>query len=143
MKYTLPLALLTSLIVCASAHASPGLKTSMAAPKNDIVLESEATPHLSVVFNHKDHTSVGCDVCHHKPRCVICHFNSKSNQPPNASCSSAGCHPDKGRTQEAGSRFMAFHKRSNDRSCFGCHSSSGKYEGCTPCHNDTKTAQPK
>ena len=136
MKYLLPLALAASLAVCATAQASPGFQTKADGPKKELVLKSEGTPHLSVVFSHQSHQDIGCDTCHHKPRCVICHFDPKAEKAPNTSCSEAGCHPDVGRSKDEQSRFMAFHKRDSLRSCFGCHSSTGNYEGCTPCHND-------
>lgn len=143
MKYMLPLALVASLALCATAQATPGFQTKAEGPKEDLVLKSKDTPHLSVVFSHKAHQGVGCDTCHHLPRCVICHFNPKAEKAPNTSCSSAGCHPDMGRTNEENSRFMAFHKRDSVRSCFSCHSKSGKYEGCTPCHDDRQDAPSK
>ena len=136
MKYLLPLALAASLAVCATAQASPGFQTKADGPKEELVLKSEGTPHLSVVFSHQSHQDIGCDTCHHKPRCVICHFNPKAEKAPNTSCSEAGCHPDVGRSKDEQSRFMAFHKRDSHRSCFGCHVKSGRYEGCTPCHSD-------
>lgn len=136
MKYILPLALAASLCVCATAQASPGFQTKADGPKEELVLKSKDTPQLSVVFSHKDHAGVGCDTCHHKPRCVICHFSPSSEKAPNTSCSAEGCHPSMGRTQDEQSRFMAFHKRDSLRSCFGCHVKTGNHDGCAPCHND-------
>jgi hypothetical protein len=143
MKAVLSLSLIVPLFFCVSAQAkSIDVKTPY--PKEVLTLTVEDTPDLSVKFSHDVHTAtIGCDTCHHLPRCAICHYKPTEKQSPWASCSSPGCHPDVGRSQDPHSRFMAFHTRESDRSCFGCHTAraeeQGVSQGCLPCHDDGRS----
>ena len=143
MKQILLPALLVSLSLCAPAYASPEFGDNVPRPIHDLLLKSEKTPRLSVPFSHKQHADVNCDTCHHRPRCAICHFSPREQFSPDASCSTAGCHPDMGNSREPMSRFMAFHKRDSERSCYGCHLKDGRTDGCMPCHGDKKTKSGK
>lgn len=136
MKTALPLSLLLALSLCVSAHASSSFDSKVKYPRKTIMLNVEDTPALSVSFDHSAHDNIGCDTCHHKPRCAICHFSPKLDSSPYASCSTVGCHPREGRSMNPDSRFMAFHKRDSQRSCFGCHVAEGNADGCRPCHSD-------
>ena len=145
MKKVLSLSFIVPLFFCASAQAkSMDVKTPY--PKQELTLTVEDTPDLSVKFSHEVHAeSIGCDTCHHAPRCVICHYKPTETQSPWASCSTPGCHPDVGRSSDPNSRFMAFHERDSDRSCFGCHTAraeeQGISQGCLPCHDDGRSAE--
>lgn len=129
-------ALFLTLAFCVPAQASPEFGDSVPRPIHPLELKSEKTPRLSVQFSHKDHASVNCDTCHHRPRCAICHFSPRERYSPDASCSMAGCHPDMGNSREPMSRFIAFHKRDSERSCYGCHLKEGRTDGCKPCHGE-------
>ena len=127
-----------SLVWCSSAEAYD--KARMEAPKSSIILKAESSPRLSVTFNHSTHKDVKCDTCHHKPRCGICHYAPELSKSPAASCSTEGCHTIQGKSTDEQSRFMAFHTRDSQRSCFGCHraavSEHPDFKGCRPCHSD-------
>lgn len=135
MRSVIALSVLLSLAFCGTAQASSALLSKVPPPKKPLSLTVEDTPDLSVVFRHDSHKGVSCALCHHKPRCVICHYGPDLQQSPYASCSMAGCHPDEGRSKDGMSRFMSFHKRDSERSCFGCHVKEGKVDGCRPCHD--------
>ena len=138
MKPLFILTLLLSLAWCTPAEAQD-FKANLKYPKNPIVLGGKISPRMAVTVNHSSHSNVPCDTCHHKPRCVICHYSPSEEKSPYASCSSnAGCHTVQGRSNQQDSRFMAFHSRESMRSCFGCHRRMSlehpEFQGCRPCH---------
>ncbi|MGN0009305.1 MAG: cytochrome c3 family protein [Desulfovibrionaceae bacterium] len=130
MKPLLIFSLLASLTCCATAEAAD-FKDISSALKKPIVLNNSDSPRMAVTFNHASHKGIKCTFCHHeKPS------DAKTSY---ASCgASEECHTIPGRDKAPQSRFMAYHSRASQRSCYSCHTEqAGKhpeFKGCRPCH---------
>ena len=84
------------------------------APDKPLELKSSASQKMWVKFDHASHESIDCDVCHHAEpsegsRYVSCGANEE-------------CHSIKGKERDVQSQFWAYHTKSSERSCYGCHS---------------------
>ncbi|MBR4742267.1 MAG: cytochrome c3 family protein [Desulfovibrio sp.] len=99
-----------------------------------ITLEAKKSKLLNVTFNHSSHKGITCFTCHHK--------NTETGR--YAQCSE--CHPQKGRTQEKMTSFVAFHAKDSSHSCYSCHLKKAmnnperygaQFRNCRPCHYNT------
>ena len=124
MKQALIAMFVFSLIGGASIQAGA---EGQQAPDKPIELKSSASKKMWVKFDHASHDSIDCDVCHHaepsdaKSAYVSCGSNEE-------------CHSLKGtKERDVQSLFWAYHTKSSERSCYGCHSTMVQ-KGCRPCH---------
>ena len=141
MKRALIAICMLSLIGGAATWAVAG---DVKAPDKPIELKSSEHKKMWVKFNHASHESVECDVCH-TPRfhgwresveCDVCHHAAPSDaKDAYVSCgASEECHSLKGtRERDPQSLFWAYHTKSSERSCYGCHTTM-LGPGCRPCH---------
>lgn len=97
------------------------------APDKAIELKSSASKKMWVKFDHASHDSIDCEVCHHA---APSDATSKY-----VSCgASEECHYIKGsKERDVQSLFWAYHTKSAERSCYGCHNTMVE-KGCRPCH---------
>jgi hypothetical protein len=115
-------------VVCAAlvGFVSLPLLQAVEAPA-DMTIKAPAglkATQAEVKFSHKGHAKIDCKVCHHKGEAT-------------QKCASAGCHDStdaKDKTSEK-SFYKAFHDRTSERSCLGCHKKEGKGPlKCPECH---------
>lgn len=93
----------------AVALAMPAVAARPAVPEGPLKM---ALTKQAVTFNHADHTSVDCGVCHHE-------VNGAENY---AKCSTAGCHDALGAKEKGvNSYYRIAHDRKLANSCLGCH----------------------
>ncbi|MDJ0762109.1 MAG: cytochrome c3 family protein [Myxococcota bacterium] len=89
--------------------------------KDKTRISAEGAESLAVVFNHKAHETRArfCTTCHHKtPKpCGDCHTIT-------------GAKEGDGITTE-----QAFHEKSSERSCVGCHMAKAAVPDCAGCHH--------
>ncbi len=108
-----------------------GIREISQAVQQPIEIKAGDSRLMHVVFTHTVHKGINCGYCHHNVsttgryvQCITCH------RIPGA------------RERAPISMFMAYHSKSNPRSCIGCHSRlatdeskySNKFSGCRPCH---------
>lgn len=109
IKYGLSVFLVCSLALPAIA-ARPAVPTGP---------QKMALTKKPVMFDHKNHVSVDCGVCHHQ-------VDGKENY---AKCASAGCHDVLGSKEKGwNSYYRLAHDRKLDNSCLGCHVQIAKKE---------------
>jgi len=109
----------------------PTLQAQM--PPSNITYEApEIMPRLGPShFSHDSHYAHDCMTCHHM-------WDGFSEI---KSCAAEGCHDQRGTMKMEGSTiYYAFHKKSSEASCLGCHMQLKKAGeptgpiGCTTCH---------
>lgn len=131
LKIAIVMGIFVSALICCTDVYADSFSDLSKTLKNPIVLKDKSAPKMAVNFNHASHKNFKCGYCHHaKPE------GSKSLY---ASCSAnEACHAIEGKSKDIKSSFMAYHYKSSERSCFGCHRQlAGKYpnfKGCRPCH---------
>lgn len=105
--------------------------------REPVNMNASADDKMHVLFRHSDHKGMQCEVCHHNvtpagERYVACG-------------SDAACHALEGKSVDLKSRFMAYHDRESDRSCYGCHfiekARFDNVKGCTTCHQQLAQAK--
>ncbi len=98
------------------ALAMPAVAARPAAPEGPLKM---ALTKNAVTFDHKDHASVDCGVCHHP-------VNGAETY---EKCSTAGCHDALGAKEKGvNSYYRIAHDRKLENSCLGCHSKVVKTE---------------
>ncbi|MBO4369073.1 MAG: cytochrome c3 family protein [Desulfovibrio sp.] len=137
MKYASLFVLAMTLLFVGEAQAKD-LKEIIVEIKQPVTLKSSKNEKMNVVFNHKSHAGINCFTCHHMA-------SSKGRYVP---CST--CHPNKGRSNEQDSLFVAFHSKNSKHSCYSCHKNKvaqnpDKYglifTNCRPCHMPSTTSK--
>ncbi len=124
MKRALVAMFAFSLMCCASVQV---LAEETQAPDKPIQLKSSSSSKMWVTFNHTSHEGMDCEVCHH--------MMPSDADTPYVSCgASEECHNIKGsKERDVQSLFWAYHTKSAERSCYGCHHVMVN-QGCRPCH---------
>ena len=129
MKKTMTLVAICAALVC--MYMIPTLNASEAPA--DMVLampEGQTATKAPVDFSHAAHGDLDCVDCHHK-------WDGAAEV---TKCSSEGCHTNYTAKKGADSFYAAFHTRSNEASCLGCHAAlktAGEATGptgCADCH---------
>lgn len=133
---SLALVLGLSLPVLADEDAPRDIKEIGTILRTPIQLGEAENPQMHVTFNHASHRTVRCQTCHHA-------VPSDSSRKYVSCSSSDECHSLPGRTdRDVQQRFWAYHDKSSDHSCYGCHSAKAKrypaFKGCMPCHEKAK-----
>ena len=93
--------------------------------------------YAPVLMPHEKHLSISCQACHHE---------WKDESKPPQECSDEGCHDMFGAVGDqktaVRSAFNAYHNRSSELSCHGCHiqrsqagEASGPVNKCLKCHS--------
>ncbi|MDZ7759855.1 MAG: cytochrome c3 family protein [Desulfovermiculus sp.] len=93
--------------------------------------------YAPVLMPHEIHLSISCQACHHE---------WKDESSPPLKCSDDGCHDIFGAEGDqktaVRSAFNAYHNRSSELSCHGCHlqrsqagEASGPVNKCLECHS--------
>ncbi|MBO4368606.1 MAG: cytochrome c3 family protein [Desulfovibrio sp.] len=122
---------LTIALLFATHAQADNLKMLTDAIKKPITIEAGKSLRMNVVFNHTSHRGINCFTCHHM----------KSDKGRYVSCSE--CHKGVGRSAEPASRFMAFHAKDSQHSCYACHLEKAEHKpvrygkvfyNCRPCH---------
>lgn len=124
MKRALVAMFAFSLMCCASVQVRA---EGAQAPDKPIQLKSSSSSKMWVTFNHASHEGMDCEVCHH--------MMPSDADTPYVSCgASEECHNIKGsKERDVQSLFWAYHTKSAERSCYGCHHVMVN-PGCRPCH---------
>lgn len=98
--------------------------------REPVELSGSPDTAMHVFFRHSDHKNMPCAVCHHLVTPTGDRYTSCGGN--------VACHHIPGTSTDVRSRFMAFHDRDSERSCYGCHfKERGRFEdvkGCTVCH---------
>lgn len=89
--------------------------------KEKLLLQSEKQPRMAAVpFDHDSHQTIN-------DNCQSCHHNTLNT------CSD--CHQPEGSTKgENITLYEAYHAKSTDLSCIGCHETEKKEPDCSGCH---------
>jgi hypothetical protein len=120
----LALFLLPALPVMGESQPQPPVAGQVAAP------EGAELRMARVEFDHVPHNELDCTQCHHT-------WDGMSEI---KGCSDSGCHSDMVAKKGEGSFYAAFHERTSQISCLGCHndrSQADKKHGpvkCMECH---------
>ena len=95
--------------------ALPAIAARPAVPEG--VNKMALTPKQPVMFDHADHATVDCAVCHHEVDGVE-NFEK---------CSTSGCHDALGsKAKGVDSYYRIAHDRKLENSCLGCHVKEAK-----------------
>ena len=131
MKYFMMFILSLAFLLANDAQALD-IKQMKEKMNQPITLKADKSKLLNVVFNHSSHRGINCFTCHHQK------LDNKNRYVP---CSS--CHKSMGRSNDPMSRFVSFHSKKSEHSCYACHNDLANerperfakvFYNCRPCH---------